>query len=122
VHVYLILYIHTVVAWWIEERMKGFEGYKLHAAKARLSLAVNAIVERHRTAGRVLTWRLAHEIEKEAMKTLERAGDLDLKYVRMLRFSRWGYVPKVDEPANLTGHKALPVALTMIQKAYQSSH
>lgn len=102
--------------------MKFFEGHKLHAAEARLALAVNAIVERHRTAGRTLTWRLVHEIEKEALMTLEQAGDLDRKYVRMLRSSRWGYVPRVNQPANLECHEALPVAVTLIRKAYHTLH
>jgi len=103
-------------------RMTLFEGYKLNAVKERLALAVNSIAERHRTEGRVLTWRLVHEIEKEAIKTLEQAGDLDIKYIRMVRSSRWGYVPKVDQVADLKSHKALPVALTMIQNAYYSYH
>jgi hypothetical protein len=102
--------------------MKGFEGYKLHAVKERLTLAVNSIVERHRTAGQVLTWRLIHEIEREALKTLEQAGDLEKQYIHMVRSSRWGYVPKVDEPADLESHEALPVALTLIQNAYLTSH
>ena len=102
--------------------MKFFEGHKLHAAQARLALAVDAIVERHRTAGHVLTWRLVHEIEKEALKSLEQAGDLDAKYIRMLRSSRWGYVPRVNQPADLRCHESLPVALTMIRKAYHTVH
>jgi hypothetical protein len=102
--------------------MRAYEGYKFNAVKERLSLAVNAIVERHRTAGQVLTWRLIHEIEREALKTLEQAGDLDREYIRMVRSSRWGSVPRVDEPADLKSHKALPVALTMIQDAYHTSH
>lgn len=102
--------------------MKGFEGYKLHAVRERLHLAVTRIVERHRTAGRVLTWRLVHEIESEAVRSLEEAGDLDGRYIRMMRFSRWGYVPDDDEPAELDGHDALPDALSMIQHAYMTSH
>lgn len=94
----------------------------MNAVKERLALAVNAITERHRTAGRVLTWRLVHEIEKEALKTLEQAGDLDKKYIRMVRSSRWGYVPKVDQEADLMSHDTLPVALTLIRKAYYSYH
>lgn len=102
--------------------MKLFEGHKLHAVQARLAIAVDAIVERHRTAGRVLTWRLVHEIEKEALRTLEQAGDLDMRYIRMVRSSRWGYVPKVNQPADLQSHESLPVALTMIRKAYHTVH
>ncbi|HEV7617558.1 MAG TPA: hypothetical protein VGO51_05580 [Burkholderiaceae bacterium] len=102
--------------------MKGYEGYKIHAVKERLALAVNSIVERHRTAGQVLTWRLVHEIENEALKTLERAGDLEVKYIRMMRSSRWGYVPKVNQPADLKAHKALPVAVSIIERAYLTSH
>ncbi|HYC42018.1 DUF2471 family protein [Noviherbaspirillum sp. ST9] len=102
--------------------MKFFEVHKLHAAEARLALAVDAIVERHRTEGRPLTWRLVHEIEKEALKTLEQAGDLDRKYVRMLKSSRWGYVPRVNQPADLRCHDALPVTLTLIRKAYHTLH
>ncbi|WP_019140463.1 DUF2471 family protein [Noviherbaspirillum massiliense] len=102
--------------------MKGFEGHKLIAVKERLNLAVNSIVERHRTDGKVLTWQLVHEIESEALATLEQAGDLDRKYIRMMRSSRWGYVPKVDEPADLKRHKALPEALVMIRAAYQRTH
>jgi len=102
--------------------MRGFEGYKLHAVRERLTLAVNTIVERHRTTGQVLTWRLLHEIETEALKKLEEAGDLDIKYIHMMRSSRWGSIPKVDLPADLKGYKALPVALTMISYAYSTSH
>lgn len=102
--------------------MKGYEGYKLHAVKARLARAVNTIVERHRTAGQVLTWKLVHDIENEALRTLEHAGDLDIRYIRMMRSSRWGTVPKVDQPANLRHHKVLPEALTMIRHAYHMSH
>jgi hypothetical protein len=102
--------------------MKLFEGHMLVAVKERLALAVNAIVERHRTAGEVLTWRLVHQIEKEALETLERAGDLDVKYIRMVRSSRWGYVPRINQPADLEGHEELPVALTMIQNAYHTYH
>lgn len=102
--------------------MKFFEVHKLHAAQARLALAVDAIVERHRTEGRPLTWRLVHEIEKEALKALEQAGDLDREYVRMLKSSRWGYVPRVNQPADLRCHDALPVTLTLIRKAYHTLH
>lgn len=102
--------------------MKGFEGYKLHAVKERLTLAVNSIVDRYRTAGQILTWRLIHDIENEAIKTLEQAGDLDIKYIRMMRSSRWGYIPKVDEPADLKEYETLPVALTIIQNAYHTYH
>ena len=63
--------------------MKLFEVYKLHAAKERLAAAVIPIAERYRTAGRVLTWRLIHQIEKEALATLKEAGDLDWEYVQM---------------------------------------
>lgn len=102
--------------------MKLFEAYKLHAAEARLALAVDVIVEKYRTEGRTLTWRLVHEIEKEALRTLESAGDLDRSYVRMLRSSRWGYVPRVNQPADLQEHDCLPVALTLIRKAYHTVH
>ncbi|HJW57353.1 MAG TPA: hypothetical protein VJ577_18985 [Burkholderiaceae bacterium] len=102
--------------------MKGIEGYKLFAVRERLALAVNTIVERHRTDGRILTWRLVHEIESEALKKLEQAGDLDIKYIRMMRSSRWGSVPRVDQPADLQSHQALPVALTLIRHAYHTSH
>lgn len=102
--------------------MKGFEGYKLHAVEARLKLAVNSIVDRYRTAGEVLTWQLVHEIENEALKTLQQAGDLEPRYIRMVRSSTWGYVPKIDEPADLKSHKSLPIALTMIERAYHTSH
>lgn len=102
--------------------MKLFEGYKLHAVKARLALAVNAITERHRSSGRVLTWRLVHEIEREALKELEDAGDLDVNYIRMVRSSRWGYVPRVNQLADLKNHDQLPVVVTMIRRAYYSCH
>lgn len=102
--------------------MKFFEGHKLDAVQVRLAFAVDKIVERHRTAGRVLTWRLVHEIENEALAALKRAGDLDAKYIRMVRSSRWGYVPKVDMPADLASYNVLPVALILIRKAYHTLH
>lgn len=114
----LILYAHTDMS----HSMKLFEAYKLHAARARLALAVDVIAERYRTAGRPLTWRLVHEIEKEALQTLEQAGDLDKQYIRMLRSSRWGYVPRVNQPADLKNCEALPVAVSMIREAYCTIH
>lgn len=102
--------------------MKTFEGYKLNAVKERFVLAVNAIVERHRTAGQVLTWRLLHEIEKEAIKSLEQAGDLDKRYISMLRSSRWGYVPKIDKPAEVRPQQTLPIAVALIHHAYRILH
>lgn len=87
-----------------------------------MALAVNRIVERHRSNGRILTWRLIHEIEQEALQTLTRAGDLDARYIRMVRSSRWGYVPRVDEPADLDTPDELPIAVTMIRNAYRSLH
>ncbi|SNS82919.1 Protein of unknown function [Noviherbaspirillum humi] len=105
--------------------MKGFEGYKLQAVQQRLRLQINTIVERHRTAGVPLTWKLLHEIEREALQALEQAGDLGStyrSYIRRMRSSRWGYIPKLDEPAQLAGHKDLPVAVTLIHEAYRSCH
>lgn len=118
----LILYARTVLNRVTQATMNLYEGYKLNAVKERLELAVNAITERHRTAGRALTWRLVHEIEKEALKTLEQAGDLERKYIRMVRSSRWGFVPRVNQVADLQSHEALPVALTYIRNAYYSYH
>lgn len=102
--------------------MKLFEVYKLHAAKERLAAAVIPIAERYRTAGRVLTWRLIHEIEKEALSTLKQAGDLDWEYVRMATSSEWGYVPRINQPADLEGYDELPIALTTIHRAYNVCH
>lgn len=102
--------------------MKFLQGHKLFAVRERMALAVNQIVERHRSEGRVLTWRLIHEIEKEALQKLEDAGDLDARYIRMVRSSRWGYVPRVDEPADLDGAEELPIAVKMINKAYHTFH
>ncbi|MGV3742118.1 MAG: DUF2471 family protein [Burkholderiaceae bacterium] len=102
--------------------MKGFEGYKLHAVQERLNLAIKSIVERYRTDGKILTWRLAHQIEREALHLLEEAGDLDRKYIRMMRMSQWGYIPELDEPVELEGHESLPPALSLIGQAYRSLH
>lgn len=102
--------------------MKGFEAYKLHAVQERLNLAIKSIVERHRTDGKILTWRLALQIEKEAVRMLEQAGDLDRKYIRMMRMSHWGYVPRVDEPVEFDQQDAVPPALSLIDQAYRSLH
>ena len=102
--------------------MEGFNGCEFFAVRQRLSMAVTQIVERHRTAGRVLTWRLVHDIEKEAIATLQRAGDLDVRYIRMMRSSRWGYVPRVDQPADLDAQEELPAVVSMIQDAYHTLH
>lgn len=102
--------------------MKCFEAYKLHAVQERLNLAIQSIVERHRTEEKVLTWRLAHQIEREALRALEEAGDLERKYIRMMRMSRWGYVPRIDEPVELEAKDAMPPALNLIDRAYRSFH
>jgi hypothetical protein len=102
--------------------MKGFEAYKLHAVQARLDLAIQSIVERHRTEGKILTWRLVHQIEREAMRVLEEAGDLERRYIRMMRMSQWGYIPRIDEPVEFSQRDAVPPALNLINRAYRSSH
>ena len=102
--------------------MRFLQGHKLFAVRERMTLAVNSIVERHRSEGRVLTWRLIYEIEREALQTLKSAGDLDVRYIGMVRSSRWGYVPRVDEPADLKGSQELPLTVALIQKAYHVLH
>lgn len=102
--------------------MKFLQGHKLFAVRERMTLAVNKIVERHRSEGRILTWRLIYEIEREALEALKSAGDLDARYIRMVRSSRWGYVPRIDEPADLDNSGELPLAVTMIRKAYHALH
>ena len=102
--------------------MRFLQGHKLFAVRERMTLAVNSIVERHRSEGRILTWRLIHEIEREALQALKNAGDLDTRYIHMVRSSRWGYVPRVDEPADLDGTQDLPLAVALIQKAYRVLH
>ena len=102
--------------------MRGFEFYKLHAVQERLHLAIKSIVERYRTDGKILTWRLAHQIEREALHVLEKAGDLDRKYIRMMRMSQWGYIPKLDEPVEFEEHESLPPALSLIGQVYRSLH
>lgn len=102
--------------------MPGYEAYKMHAVEARLRLAINTVVEHYRTNGQTLTWRLVHQIEREAVKILEQSGDLDRKYIRRVRTSTWGYVPKVNQPVELEGLESLPPALSMIDYAYHSFH
>lgn len=102
--------------------MRGFEAYKLHAVQERLNLAIKSIVERHRTEGRILTWRLVHQIEREAMHVLEKSGDLERKYLRMMRMSYWGYIPRADEPVEFSRDEAMPAALNLIDHAYRSLH
>ena len=102
--------------------MKFLKGHQLFAVRERMSLAVTSIVERYRSEGRILTWRLIYEIEREALQMLAKAGDLDARYIRMVRSSRWGYVPRIDEPADFDDAGELPIAVTMIRKAYQSLH
>jgi hypothetical protein len=102
--------------------MRFLQGHKLFAVRERMTLAVNAIVERHRSECRILTWRLIYEIEREALQALKNAGDLDARYIRMVRSSRWGYVPRVDEPADLDGAQELPLAVALIRKAYHVLH
>jgi hypothetical protein len=102
--------------------MRFLQGHKLFAVRERMTLAVNNIVVRHRSEGRVLTWRLIHEIEREALQTLKNAGDLDARYISMVRSSRWGYVPQVDEPAELEDAEELPLTVALIRKAYHVLH
>lgn len=102
--------------------MRGLETYKLHAVQERLNLAIRSIVERYRTDGQVLTWRLAHQIEREALRMLEEAGDLERRYIRMMRMSEWGFIPKVDEPVEFEQEDAVPPALCLIEKAYRALH
>ena len=102
--------------------MHGYEAYKMHAVQERLQLAIKTVVEHYRTDGQILTWRLVHQIEREAIKILEQSGDLERKYIRMLRTSTWGYVPKVNQPVELEGLESMPPALSMIEHAYRFYH
>jgi plasmid replication initiation protein len=102
--------------------MRGYQSYKMQAVQARFQLAVRKIVERHRTNGEVLTWRLVHKIEKEAIDMLKKSGDLESQYIKRVRLSEWGFIPEVDEPVELPERVPLPTALTVIEQAYHSYH
>jgi hypothetical protein len=101
--------------------MRDFEWNKLSAVQTRLKPIIYAIVERHRTRGDVLTWRLIHEIEDEALTTLIQMGDLDEIYVGMMRTPPIG-LPKTEDPVDFKGSNAIPAALAMIHDAYRHAH
>ncbi|MET3133872.1 hypothetical protein AAKU55_004165 [Oxalobacteraceae bacterium GrIS 1.11] len=95
---------------------------KIEAIEERLSLAITHIVDRHRSCGEVLTWRLVHEIEDEAFQALEHAGDLDASYLHMFRSSPVLGFGRTDQAADFKKHELLPLAFSIIEEIFYKVH
>ncbi|MDB5825644.1 MAG: hypothetical protein JWR21_4348 [Herminiimonas sp.] len=95
----------------------------LGAIQHRLRQFVTLIVDRHRTAGEVLTWRRMHAIEDEAFESLEATGAFDDNYLAMLH-SSCVRVPELsnDMIVNVLDRSVLPLAFRLIVDAYKISH
>lgn len=95
----------------------------LSAIEYRLRPYVIDIVDRHRTAGDVLTWGRMHAIEDEAFESLEATGAFDEDYLSMLHSSCVpGPYGSNDMMVNLGESNALPMAFRLIVDAYSISH
>jgi hypothetical protein len=105
-----------------EGKMRLIDSMELSAVEARLKFVINAIVARYRNAGAVLTWRLLHQIEAEALEEIKAAPDLDSAYVQMMQSSLLFQYPRTEEPVNFGNATALPIAFQMIRDAYRHMH
>ena len=95
----------------------------LSAIEYRLRQYVIDIVDRHRTAGEVLTWGRMHAIEGEAFESLEATGAFDADYLGLLHSSCGpASYPSGDMMVNLLESNALPMAFQLIVDAYKISH
>ncbi len=95
---------------------------EFNAVIGRLRPVVVTLVDSHRTAGHVLTWRLLRAIETEALKLLEKSGDLRLAYINMVRASPACCYPDNDDPVSFGESNAIACAYSMIFEAYNRSH
>ncbi len=95
---------------------------EFNAVIGRLRPVIATLVESHRTAGRVLTWRLLRAIEAEALGQLEKSGDLRPVYINMVRASSVFPYPDNDDPVDFGDSSAIACAFSMIVEAYRSSH
>jgi len=92
------------------------------AVIGRLRPVVATLVESHRTAGHMLTWRLLRKIETEALGQLEKSGDFRLAYINMVRASAVFCYPDNDDPVNFGESNGIACAFSMIFEAYNQSH
>lgn len=95
---------------------------EFNAVIGRLRPVVVALVDSHRTAGHMLTWRLLRAIETEALEQLEKSGDLISVYINMVRASPACCYPDNDDPVNFGESKTIACAYSMILEAYNRSH
>ena len=92
----------------------------LEAAKAVNEIAPE-VVFRHRSAG-VLTWALAHKLEREVLDELTARGDYSDSTISMLRTSKALGYPEDDRPASFAGHGITPIVLGAIEKLWNRLH
>ena len=93
---------------------------KLVAVEVRLREVIRAIVKRHASAGKTLSWGLMFDIEEEALALVGTDPALDAQYVRILAAPP-GPAYRADSsgrPAGLDDINAMRTTLWMIQEAY----
>jgi len=90
---------------------------KLVAVEVRLREVIRAIVNRHASAGKTLSWGLMFDIEEEALAQIGADPALDTQYVRILAAPP-GPAHGTDRPAGLDDINAMRTTLWMIQEAY----
>lgn len=89
---------------------------------ARLRLAIQSSVARHRGDGDQLTWRMMQTIEQEAVGELEKAGGLNPLYINIVRPSPSFPYPQTDAPVDFLESNAIACSYAMIYEEYRRLH
>lgn len=89
----------------------------VYDAEATIIETVPAIVRRHRSVG-VLTWRLLHEIEEEALAEVAATGRHSRQILNMLRSSGLMGYPRDERAVSFEGHEVLPMVFSQIKDAW----
>lgn len=91
---------------------------KLAAVESRLREVIRSIVKQRISRDTPLSWRLMFEIEDEAISSLLRDADVDVRYLNMMASPSAQRHPGTEKSVDLTNIYAMHTALWMIQEAY----
>ncbi|KAA1004352.1 DUF2471 family protein [Paraburkholderia panacisoli] len=90
----------------------------LFDAEAAVQAVVPGIVARHRAKG-ILTWKLIHQIEEEALSEVASGGRFSERLLQMICAPAALSYPNNDEPVSFEGHDFVPLVFAAIDRAWR---
>lgn len=97
--------------------------FQQDAIQERLKLHIIEIVDRYRTAGEVLTWRIIHAIDDEAFEELADTDAFDEYQLGVFQHLNISITyPADDTPVDLLELDVLPMTFKLIIDAYSITH